>query len=651
MALWTADIVTHGYDEHWDQVTHLPRRRIRLSPYMVTGPMEPYIQAAKQFNAPVEYDAKERAFFCTWSNWQIVKSIWQKWTKSIREEFSPTFLQKLIDLEKQIQPDQLVPLAELESKLGSTVWQRMHSYQQYGVQFMVSRKKALMSDDMGCGKTMQAIVTATYFLKEGLGPVLIACPKIVQNNWAVEVKKWLGFQDADVWCVKDTKDFLKNRYQSEAKFIIIGHRLFQQKKMVQELTRKPTAEELDADYERATSRIRPYRIVVVDESHKMKAKDGDLSRILVNHIIEPARVAILMSGTPSSKAHELWTTVYSMAPGLYKQFFHYKKREIPPMTDRETFAERYCKIEQQWVPGRPNAGWNFNGFENSLELHAVLSLFTIRRPKERAFKNLCGETRQIITLPEPSPSEQKQLKEWLAKAKPKPLPQNPDVKQVNQTAFMKAYLETANIKVKVVRDFMNDYLIPNVLQDESSSKEKILIFFTHNVMRQMLEEVLTEAKIGWFSIYGETKQSDRIAYQESFQNENDMTYQVALLSVEAAGVGIDLTRSNQVYFAEFNFSVDSLEQAKARVVRLNQTRHVMIYYLLQPHTTDDIAWMILKSKMRNSSKALDGVSRELSASRSSGLHGMQINEKNYEEYDDQDEEYNNNEGPMIIVDQ
>lgn len=210
MALWTADIVTHGFDEHWDNVTHLLRRRIRLSPYMVTGPMEPYIQAAKQLNAPVEYDAKERAFFCTWSNWQTVKNIWHKWTKSIREEFSPVFLQKLIELEKQIQPDQLIPLAELESKLGSVIWQRLHAYQKYGIQFMVSRKKALMSDDMGCGKTMQAIVTAAYFLNEGLGPALIACPKIVQNNWAVEVKKWLGFQDSDVWCVKDTKDFLKH---------------------------------------------------------------------------------------------------------------------------------------------------------------------------------------------------------------------------------------------------------------------------------------------------------------------------------------------------------------------------------------------------------------------------------------------------------
>jgi SNF2 family DNA or RNA helicase len=51
------------------------------------------------------------------------------------------------------------------------------------------RGRALLADEMGCGKTIQAISLISAYLKDG--PILVVCPASVRSMWCHELEKWL----------------------------------------------------------------------------------------------------------------------------------------------------------------------------------------------------------------------------------------------------------------------------------------------------------------------------------------------------------------------------------------------------------------------------------------------------------------------------
>jgi hypothetical protein len=73
--------------------------------------------------------------------------------------------------------------------------------------------------------------------------------------------------------------------------------------------------------------------------------------------------------------------------------------------------------------------------------------------------------------------------------------------------------------------------------------------------------------------------------------------QVALLSITAAGVGIELFSAHTVVFAELYWTCGALVQAEDRCHRIGQTHDVTIHYLLAENTADEQIWFILRRKM------------------------------------------------------
>ena len=73
----------------------------------------------------------------------------------------------------------------------------LFAHQRAGVAFLLSRRRAILADDMGLGKSRQAIVA----LREAApaGPYLVVCPAGVKLNWQREIR--LVEPDADVHVV------------------------------------------------------------------------------------------------------------------------------------------------------------------------------------------------------------------------------------------------------------------------------------------------------------------------------------------------------------------------------------------------------------------------------------------------------------------
>ena len=98
---------------------------------------------------------------------------------------------------------------------------QLYNFQKLGVDFGISRKgRILLADEMGVGKTVQAIAIASLYRDDW--PVLILCPCSVKYIWRDELMYWLdSIKLSDIQILRNGKQTL----DSYAKFYIFSYDL------------------------------------------------------------------------------------------------------------------------------------------------------------------------------------------------------------------------------------------------------------------------------------------------------------------------------------------------------------------------------------------------------------------------------------------
>ncbi|MEY9889879.1 superfamily II DNA or RNA helicase [Catenulispora sp. MAP12-49] len=64
----------------------------------------------------------------------------------------------------------------------------LRAYQAFGVRFALAQKRVVIGDEMGCGKTVEAIATLAHLRAEGAKYFLVVVPASVLINWLREVR-------------------------------------------------------------------------------------------------------------------------------------------------------------------------------------------------------------------------------------------------------------------------------------------------------------------------------------------------------------------------------------------------------------------------------------------------------------------------------
>ena len=140
--------------------------------------------------------------------------------------------------------------------------------------------------------------------------------------------------------------------------------------------------------------------------------------------------------------------------------------------------------------------------------------------------------------------------------------------------------------------------------------QKVLVFSQFVQMLQILEKDCQQRQIPTHILTGETK--DRQEVVNAFQNDPDAG--VFLLSLRAAGTGLNLTTASYVvlYDPWWNPAVEA--QAIDRSHRIGQTRTVNAYRLIAPGTVEEKIWELQERKAQTISDVLgeEGFARSLS---------------------------------------
>lgn len=112
----------------------------------------------------------------------------------------------------------------------------------------------------------------------------------------------------------------------------------------------------------------------------------------------------------------------------------------------------------------------------------------------------------------------------------------------------------------------------------------------------------------YIKIVGDTPPDSRQSLVDYFQNNEQC--RVAVLSLTAAGVGLNLFKASLVIMTEMYFTPGALAQAVARAHRLGCTKPVTVEYLIANGTLDQAIVNIVSKKTVVSSRVLDGIKEE-----------------------------------------
>lgn len=209
--------------------------------------------------------------------------------------------------------------------------EKLYHFQKTGIEFGIKRRgRMLLFDEMGVGKTVQAIGISALYQEDW--PVLIICPSSLKYNWRNEIKQWL--LDVDVFDYQiQVFDSGKSDFEPGMKFYILSYDLAV----------------------RIVGKIKTigFNFIIADEAHYMKNKEAKRTKHLVP-ILQKSKRLLLLSGTPiCSKPVEVFNLLKALRPDIFNRF--------------GVFAARYCDPKQAYF------GMDYTGASNTRELYFVLS--------------------------------------------------------------------------------------------------------------------------------------------------------------------------------------------------------------------------------------------------------------------------------------
>lgn len=447
-------------------------------------------------------------------------------------------------------------------------------YQKAGIAYAMARPAVLIGDEMGLGKTIQAIgiINADPTVRR----VLVVCPASLKINWARELQRWL---------VRPTSVAIANGAFPTADIVIVNY----------DVLKKHSGQIGETEWD----------MVIVDECHYVKNPKAQRSKLTLGI---KARRRVFLTGTPiCNRPAELWTLVQSLDPnGLGRTW--------------KGFHTRYAAGYQHYV--RTGRGsrlvWDVTGASNLEELQDRLrASIMVRRlkkdvltelpPKRRVVRELVrsGAEKLLAEQDQMHQAQEARRGELTAKAE-LALAAGDEATYEAAIQELRAYTTVAFTEMSRVRHALAVAKIPAVVdylrESLVDSDERLVVFAHHLDVINGIMEGLSEADINCVQLTGQSSQADRQEAVDGFQAGR---YQVFVGNIRAAGVGLTLTASSHVLFAELDWVPGNVSQAEDRCHRIGQTNSVLVEHLVFDESLDVLMAHKIIAKQAIIDQALD----------------------------------------------
>jgi SNF2 family DNA or RNA helicase len=426
----------------------------------------------------------------------------------------------------------------------------LRPYQKTGLHFLAyaSRFKlgALLADDMGLGKTVQALAWLQHLREEkGAAPSLVICPASVVFNWGREAAQFAPEQKVLLLTAGEHRHTLRQE--------IPGHDLVVTNYAL--LRRDLSALQKFA-----------FRAIILDEAQNIKNPESMVARA-AKALKGDHKLAL--TGTPlENRLLDLWSIMEFVHPGY--------------LPDRSKFLEQYDRGASQ--PARALL---------SSRMRPVM----LRRLKKQVAQDLPDRIEERLDCE----MTDGQRKFYLAELQRS--------RQALSTLEAPAGQSRMHVLAALTRlrqicchpmlaggkkslGSGKTAALFDVLEPLYAGGHKVLVFSQFVEMLKILKTELEERGRPYFMLTGQTTQRGEVV--EAFHACKEPA--VFLLSLKAAGTGLNLTSASYVvlYDPWWNPAVEA--QAIDRTHRIGQDRTVIAYRLVTRGTVEEKIWRLQQSK-------------------------------------------------------
>jgi hypothetical protein len=228
-------------------------------------------------------------------------------------------------------------------------------YQRDGVSWcrhmLATTGAALLCDEMGIGKTAQAIVALAAPGRMS-SSTLVICPAVVRKHWANQIAKWSREPGRHFWHVVSPEGF-------------------------QALLRKAAKDP------ELTAMLMSFEAVILDEIHYYSNPKAKRTAAVAGWLASrPEVLRLALSGTPmTARPKDLWQPLDLLWPGRFGRQWN--------------FQQRYCNGRFEEIPNTEKSVWLADGASRIDELAIRLQAVMLRRLKSEVLRELPPKVRVV----------------------------------------------------------------------------------------------------------------------------------------------------------------------------------------------------------------------------------------------------------------
>ncbi len=461
------------------------------------------------------------------------------------------------------------PALQLPPALDAT----LRPYQREGVRFLLGVTEtgfgACLADDMGLGKTLQVIAWLAHLHQSGVldaGAALIVAPASLLENWQEELRRFapqLRVQVLHPYALSSSDEYYLRT--NPAWLLRRGHVALTTYGMV-------TRNEL--------LQLCTFPAVVLDEAQAIKNADSQRSRA-VAQLSSPRRVAL--SGTPvENSLSELRSLFEFLTPGLLgseKEFnamvrglgtdYAPLKRLVRP------FMLRRLKSDPALLPELPP--------------RSEQAAYCLLTPEQtRLYTHEVEHLRAVVTEPDP------QTRLTLV------LPILSRLKQIcnHPAQYLGEEFYDPARSGKMER-------LAQLARQIAAAGDACLVFTQYRSIMPALHDVLADIfGTPGLMLHGGTPIAERQQLVSQFQQPGGPPF--FILSLKAAGTGLNLTRASHVIHFDRWWNPAIENQASDRAYRIGQTKHVLVHPLICRGTIEQNIHSMLTRKRAMADALLAG---------------------------------------------
>jgi SWI/SNF-related matrix-associated actin-dependent regulator 1 of chromatin subfamily A len=532
---------------------HKPNEKVH-TPVAATPAPAPTPAAPKVYTTPKfsrrELTADGMVYIEPWTNDAIVLALlhtfpgrqWHPegkfWTVSTEPKDHDEVLKVAHKLNLTIHPDWL--RGKGLSAVERAEEHGLYPYQLTGVEWLTRQERAILGDEMGLGKTLEAIMSL-----EAGEPVLVVCPANVKYNWRKEFAMWRPEYRVEVLAHRGTF-----RWPNKGEAVVLNYDLLPPWLLPKGDKKTVTWAFDDMAAARQT-------VLICDEAHAVKnSKTARHKKI--KQLVYKVKKTWFLTGTPlTNKVSDLLGLLFCL--NRFNDTFGTIENFV------RLFNVRRNHFGYEWDTARPSKG-----------VYPILDSVMLRRTRQEVLPQLPDITYQTLFVNDLSDSIRSQL-DVLAETYGTTFDVLPKFEE-----FSKVRKALAKARIPAMMEFVED------CEDQDVP---LVVFSAHRDPIDVLEK-----RPGWGVITGDTAAEKRQEVADRFQRGELLGLGA---TIQAGGIGINLTRAWMALFVDKDWTPALNAQAERRLLRIGQeSDKVNIVEMVSNHPLDIHVQQLLGSKIR-----------------------------------------------------